>query len=233
MNVRDELSVAILAKCLLIATTLAPHEARAETVSFKLVSSLVPGNMVELSVPKKYVSSRNAAELTGDGDTESLYLVFVYSSESESPISAASRRDLVEGAPGITHVFLNIPYRPASEDIGKWYLATFIRDAKRAQTYRDPEEVAEGVLKYNFSGAGNETVYAYSDAHSKTVAVKCFMRTCRGYKTWNSVVHVSYWYERVGHERITVEHSRKVDSFIDTLLPETPKKARHNAGKER
>jgi hypothetical protein len=159
----------------------------------------------------------------GSRDTESLYLVFRYAPESENPVSAAAPHDLVEGAPGLTHVFLNIPCRPASGDIGQWYLDTFIRDARRAQTYRDPERIAAGVLKYDFGGPRNQIVYAYKDAHSKTVVVRCFVRTCRGYKTWNSVVHVGYWYERTGHERIAVEHSREVDVFIERLLPDTRK----------
>lgn len=217
-------TTAVVATWLLGATTLVANDARAETVRVVLTSTLVPEKVVELIAPRQYVSSRHAGELsTGSLNTDSLYLVFRYSPQSANPVSAASPRDFVVGAPGLTHVFLNIPYRPASADIGQWYLNTFIRDAKRALTYRDPEQIAAGVLMYDFGGTRREMVITYKDADSKTVAVRCRVRTCRGYKTWNSVVHVSYWYEHTEHERISVEHPREVDTFVRRLLANTPK----------
>lgn len=216
---RFGVSATILAGWLLGANTLAAMDASGEAVSVKLINSLVPGRAVELTVPKEYVSSRNVAELRdGMSDTESLYLVFRYDPQSEKLVSPASPRDLLRGTPGLTHLFLSIPYRAASDDIGRWYLDTFIRDAKRAQTYRNPEQIAPGVVRYDFSGSQGEIVYAYKDAHSKTVAVKCSVVICRGYKTWNVVVHVSYWYERTSSE-FPIAHPREIDALIEQLLP--------------
>jgi hypothetical protein len=187
----------------------------AEYVQVTLFSSLAPGKELSLSVPKEYLSPRNAEELSqGIKKTESLYLVLRYIPDSKDAVTKASPRDLRYDAPGLTHIFLKIPVRPHQEDNGSWYLNAFLQTARRKGIFNEPrEEAGSRVLRYEFGGPPSEIVYTYKDAASRTVTIRCFRAVCSGYRTWRGVVLAEYRYDRP-----TVKHFMEVDALIDRLL---------------
>jgi hypothetical protein len=196
----------------IVGSAFAKEEKSAEV---SLIDPLMPGISLKFSVPVQFLAPRIADDVrNGATETDNLYLILKYMPTSGDPVLPASPRDLGQGTPNVVHTFVNLIRTLAQRDSGKWYLDRALRDqllwGKRVEPLRLNDS---GLLKYELGKLLNEEGYSYVDSSSKTIFVHCYLRICRGYRTWRDVVTVDYHYgkELVGNIR---ENDLAIDRFL-------------------
>lgn len=205
--------------CLLMGSVAA--QTTSDRVEIRLVSSLSPGKSATLVIPRPYLSAKSAETLAqGSNETELLHIMVQHPTGSAQHWSAPSRKDARAGATGLVNVFMTVPIHQHQQDVGKWYLEMYMKEAKRKQVRHDPKRLENGLLKYEFVvGDRAWDVYSYIDKSSQTIAIRCALAICIGHRTWRGVVQLEYRYGRS-----MVEHARAVDDFLDRTLAEAYKR---------